>query len=77
MPLPPGSGGTSGTVLVDGFWRGTWKITRRRGAATLHVEPFARLSGEDAAAVTAEGSRLLAFTTAGAGQHDVRLAPPA
>jgi hypothetical protein len=77
VPLPPGSGGTSGTLLVDGLWRGVWKITRRRAAATLHVAPFARLSGQDAAAVTAEGGRLLAFITAGAGQHDVRLAPPA
>jgi hypothetical protein len=43
VPLPPGPGGTGGTVLVDGLWQATWKITRQRGAATLRIEPFARL----------------------------------
>lgn len=73
VPLPPGSGGTSGTVLIDGSWRATWRIVRRRGAATLHVEPFARLSNADAAAVSAEGARLLAFAAADAVGHDIRL----
>jgi hypothetical protein len=61
VPLPPGLGGTTGTVLIDGFWQAIWKITRQRGAATLRIEPFARLSGGQATALSSEGSRLLAF----------------
>jgi len=30
-----------GTVLVDGFWRGTWAIAREGGRAVLTVDPFA------------------------------------
>ena len=46
------------TVLVDGFVRGTWKITRRPGAATLTVTPFERFSKQDTAALAREGKRL-------------------
>jgi hypothetical protein len=81
VPLPPGPGGTCGTVLVDGFWQATWKITRGReggaggdgGAAMLRVEPFTRLSLREAAGVTEEGARLLGFAAADAGTHDVRV----
>lgn len=62
VPLPPGNGATYGTVLVDGFWHATWKITRAAGAATLTVTPFAPLTTADDEAVIAEGARLLAFT---------------
>jgi hypothetical protein len=65
-----------GTVLVDGFARGTWRITRRRETATLQVEPFRLLSKKTLAAVTSEGARLLRFAAAG-GAHDVRFTPPA
>jgi hypothetical protein len=61
VPLPPGLGGTTGTVLIDGFWQAIWKITRERGAASLRIEPFARLSAEQATALSSEGSRLLGF----------------
>jgi hypothetical protein len=79
VPLPPGPGGTCGTVLVDGFWQATWRITRGReggtggDAALLRVEPFARLSPRQAAAVAEEGARLLGFAAADAGTHDVRV----
>jgi hypothetical protein len=61
VPLPPGLGGTTGTVLIDGFWQAVWKVTRQRGAVTLRIEPFARLSARQTTAVSSEGSRLLAF----------------
>jgi hypothetical protein len=72
-PLPPGNGGVMGTVLVDGFWRGTWAITREGGRAVLTVEPFAPVSAPDRAALTDEGGRLLAFAAADADGHDVRI----
>jgi hypothetical protein len=76
VPLPPGPGGTGGTVLIDGLWRATWAITRSGGSAALVVEPFARLTVEQAAEVTAEGARLLAFAAPDAPAGDIRIAAP-
>jgi hypothetical protein len=49
------------TFLVDGFVRGTWKTQRTRGKATLVIEPFEALSGNDRDALAEEGERLLRF----------------
>ncbi len=76
VPLPPGLGGNCGTVLIDGLWQATWKIVRRRGGPTLRIEPFTRLSVGQAAAVTEEGARLLAFAAPDAGSGDIHLAGP-
>ena len=64
-----------GTVLLDGWVGGRWKITRSRGSATLVVEPFKRLAGKDQAAVGAEGAALLKFSAADVQAHDVQIAP--
>ncbi|HEX2739073.1 MAG TPA: winged helix DNA-binding domain-containing protein [Rubrobacter sp.] len=61
LPLPPGGGGVRGTVLVDGFLRGTWRIQRTRGMVTLEIQPFERLSKEDTDALAEEGERLVRF----------------
>ena len=61
-----------GSVLVDGFARGLWKIKREAGAATLTIEPFSALAKEDQAALAAEGERLLAFAAPNAQSHDIR-----
>jgi hypothetical protein len=74
VPLPPGNGGSRGTLLVDGMWRATWQITRADGTATLTVEPFEPLSPADEAAVTEEGRSLLAFAAGDAEKIDVRFA---
>jgi Winged helix DNA-binding domain len=50
--------------LVDGFVRGTWKIARARGAATLTLHPTKPLTSPDRAALEDEGQRLLAFMAA-------------
>ncbi len=63
-----------GAVLVDGFVRATWQITRQ--GATLRIAPFAPLSRQDSAALAEEGARLLAFAAADAGARDIQLAPP-
>jgi hypothetical protein len=60
-----------GAVLVDGFVRGTWKIDRQKGAASLVVELFAPLSKRDRTALADEGARLLAVAADGARSHDV------
>jgi hypothetical protein len=69
VPLPPGNGSTQGTVLIDGRWNGTWRITRD----VLTIESFIPLTDEDA--VGAEAARLLGFL--GAPTGDVRILPPA
>ena len=64
-----------GTVLVDGFVAGMWKISRSRVAAALTVELFGPLRPRDREAVTGEGARLLAFAAPDAPAHDIRFAP--
>jgi hypothetical protein len=61
------------TVLVDGFVRGTWRISRNKDGATLTVHLFERLAKKDTAAVADEGARLLRFVAADAGSHDIRV----
>jgi hypothetical protein len=62
--------------LVDGYVRGTWKLDRTRKAATLAVRPFGTLSKKDAAAVTAEATRLLTFAAPEATTRDVSVGAP-
>jgi hypothetical protein len=73
VPLPPGLGASCGTLLLDGFWQATWKITGKPGTVTLRVEPFARLSARDKESITAEGGRLLAFIAPDAVDNDIRI----
>ena len=61
------------TVLIDGWVRGYWKIVRDGEAATLVVDPFGALSKRDAAALRAEGRRLLAFAAPDAGTREVQV----
>ena len=58
VPLWPGNGATQGTLLIDGFWDATWKLT----AEALTITPFRRLTAGEESAITAEAAKLLAFT---------------
>jgi hypothetical protein len=49
------------TFLVDGFVAGTWRVERKRQAATLRVSPFAPLPNDVADALATEGEALLRF----------------
>jgi hypothetical protein len=74
VPLPPGNGASSGTLLVDGLWQADWKITQ----TVLQIEPFVPLSAADRDAIAAEGERLLDFAAPpgpGSGR-DVRFSRP-
>ncbi|WP_307658926.1 DNA glycosylase AlkZ-like family protein [Variovorax paradoxus] len=64
-----------GTVLLDGFVAGIWKIERaKNNAATVVLEPFTRWSKADRLGVEEEGMRLLAFAADGEEErHDVRV----
>jgi hypothetical protein len=61
-----------GSVLIDGFVAGMWRLARSRDAATLTIELFAPVRERDALA--AEAERVLAFGAPGAA-HEVRFAP--
>jgi hypothetical protein len=64
-------------VLVDGFVRAVWTITREEGGtATLVIKALDdRLPPTDRTAVTEEGARLLTFAAADATSHDIRFTP--
>jgi Winged helix DNA-binding domain len=76
VPLPPGHGGSRGTVLVDGFWAATWQAARHDDGVVLRVEAFTPLRRGQADAVTAEGTRLMAFVAPDAGGPDVQIVSP-
>ncbi len=67
---------TSGrpTVLVDGFFRGTWKVTRQGGTATLLIEPFEPLLQRERDALAEEGEHLVRFVGEGDETFEVRFA---
>ena len=68
-----------GTVLLDGFVAGVWKIERAKNAAAVVLEPFTRWSKADQSALEEEALQLLAFASDGEDErHSVRgLAPSA
>ncbi|MFG6201547.1 winged helix DNA-binding domain-containing protein [Nonomuraea sp. JJY05] len=57
VPLPPGNGARTGTLLVDGTWRGVWSLR----AGEIHVEPFTPLSPAERDAVEPEAELLRGF----------------
>lgn len=75
VPLPAGDGAALGTVLIDGFLRAEWAITRTAGRARLAVTPYAPLSRADEAAVREEGAGLLVFV-ADKDDHEIEIIRP-
>ena len=63
-----------GTVLIDGFVRGMWRVTTARGVAALAIELFREADG-DRDAVAAEGERLLEFAAPGTPDAELRFGP--
>jgi hypothetical protein len=64
-----------GTLLVDGFAAGTWKVERGRGSATLRVRLLVPIPRSDRRAAEAEGAGLLDLTDPDATRRDVRFEP--
>jgi hypothetical protein len=65
-----------GTVLVDGFVGGMWRLSRSRDAAALTVELFGgRVPARDRDEIIAEATRVLAFAAPRAASREVRFAP--
>jgi Winged helix DNA-binding domain len=63
-----------GTVLVDGFVAGMWRLARTREEATVTIEMFGPERDRERDALTAEADRVLAFAAPGA-DGSVRFAP--
>jgi hypothetical protein len=62
-----------GSVLLDGFVAGLWRVKRAKGTATLTVELFRdRVPARDREEITAEAARVLAVT-APAASPEIRL----
>ena len=71
--MPAGKAGILGSLLVDGFFGGMWRITRDRDHALLRIERLPHLSTTDLDGLSEEGARLLAFAEPEAGTHEVEL----
>ena len=71
VPLWPGNGATQGTLLIDGAWDATWKIT----ADALTITPFRRLTAAEESAITEEAAKLLAFTCPADPTRPIRFIP--
>jgi hypothetical protein len=61
-----------GSVLIDGFVGGMWRLTRSRGVTTLTIELFGPMRERDA--LVREAERVLAFCSPG-GSCDIRFGP--
>lgn len=68
-----------GSVLIDGFVRATWTVTRPTKNATLQIAFIEKVPRRDRVAVEEEGARLLTFVAADAPARDVVVVrrPPA
>ncbi len=62
------------TFLVDGFVAGTWKIERKKKAATTVIEPFAVLAKRERQALAEEAERLARFAASEAEAWEVKFA---
>ncbi|MBF5046628.1 winged helix DNA-binding domain-containing protein [Aggregicoccus sp. 17bor-14] len=61
-----------GTVLLDGFVAGTWRLVRERAGTTLRIETFGPLSRRDRGPLGEEAERLLAFAAGDAPRTQVQ-----
>src|SRR5215211_6787006 len=64
------------TFLVDGSVAGTWRVERKKQAATLTITPFTPLPKSVATALGEEGDALLRFVEDDAATCEVRQNPP-
>jgi len=71
VPLWPGTGATQGTLLIDGAWDATWKITPE----ALTITPFRPLTAEEESAITQEAAKLLALTCPETPTRPIRFTP--
>src|SRR5215204_4649189 len=76
LPMPAGRGGELGSLLVDGFLGGMWRITRQRRKAMLVIEAGGSWTRANQATVVDEGERLLAFVASDTRDQDIQVIAP-
>ncbi len=64
-----------GTVLVNGFAAGIWRLDRSKAAAVLTIELFDPVSRRDRDAVTSEAERMLGFAVPDVPAHQIHFVP--
>ena len=62
-----------GSILVDGFVRGTWRQDTKRGVSTMLIGLFSDLAAGDRAEVEAEAVRVLDFVDADAQSRQIQI----
>ncbi|MGZ8474634.1 MAG: winged helix DNA-binding domain-containing protein [Candidatus Limnocylindria bacterium] len=62
-----------GSILVDGFVRGTWRLDVQGGAAVMRVRLANAIAASDRLAVEAEGHRLMEFLASAADTRELAL----
>ena len=60
-----------GTVLIDGWVGGLWRVSRGKGTATMTVELLRRCSKKDREAIATEGDALLTMLAPKAASREV------
>ncbi|MFE6148866.1 winged helix DNA-binding domain-containing protein [Streptomyces sp. NPDC057889] len=63
-----------GTILLDGFVAGAWRVDRTRTATAVDVQLFSPVSKRQRAELVEEGERLLLFASDGAAPRELRIA---
>ena len=76
VPLPPGSGGSTGSLLVDGYFSAKWRMTHAGDRTRLTIHLGRRLAGDERRAVEAEGEALIGFATEGSGNPEIVFVDP-
>ncbi|MFS0692342.1 winged helix DNA-binding domain-containing protein [Streptomyces nitrosporeus] len=65
-----------GTILVDGFVAGAWRIERERASTVVDVRLFAPVDKRRREELEAEGERLLAFASDDTASRELRITGP-
>ncbi len=73
LPLLPGNGAAAGTLLLDGFYRGTWRLRRELARASIAVELFDAPTPGEREELAAEALRLLGFIAPAAAERHVEI----
>jgi Winged helix DNA-binding domain len=77
LALPAGSGGSIGSILVDGFFAGMWRMSKSNGRATLRIELLRLPSPRERQEIVSEGEELVRFATDGKSEPEVTFLEPA
>ena len=76
VPLPPGSGGSIGTILVDGLFAGMWRMTRTAGRIELAIHLPVPPGQRDRQAIEDEAEALIRFATEDPGAREITFVHP-